>query len=765
MQTLTLPSGFPFPDIGTEISPKDTMFDGRASHYLSVGLSAIQAIEAAMGDSPVPRHILDLPSGHGRVTRALRARFATALITCCDVDHEGALFAARQFGARAVLSSGTFQELDLGDRFDLIWVGSLLTHLSERHARQFLDCLVRHMAPDAFLVMSSHGAYVADRMLSWDYGLGLARARCVVEEHRATGYGFRDYPGGEGYGVSLISRQWIENALQGSPLRLTGYTERGWDDHQDIVVLRLTEEAARSRRSPARLLRQAHAALASRWPGRTSPTDWFEARYSPAPAEKGAAMSTTTDVLDEFDEAWYLTAYPDVAEAVRAEHFASAFEHYRSHGKREGRLPRAQEAATPSGKAAEAADGAVGFDEAAYLEANPDVAESVRNGTLTSGYAHWMASGRAEGRIPPSGYTEGVTFDAEWYAASYHAAAPEIASGRVKDAEEHYQQIGRARGYLPNRYAPRPDNPAGTPSRFGGLWLDHANALDLIQGRLELSEIDEQQAELLQHWVRHGYVILRGAVPEDVIVAAADALVDAYEGRTPGVKFECAAVGGYKPMAWDPAVCTHPAKALDLHWWSPGIRDLIFAPNVRQMLELLFGRRALATQSLSFLRGSAQGYHQDTLYVPYTLPTQFAASWIALEDVTAGAGELMYIEGSHRLPDFLYGGQYKTLWDAQRMVRKGELRAEMQDYSANLERRSKEAGLRSTTFLARRGDVLLWHADLVHGGLPISPDTTRKSVVTHYCPREVAPMTFERGRTSMRNYEGIAWYATGYYDH
>ncbi len=149
--------------------------------------------------------------------------------------------------------------------------------------------------------------------------------------------------------------------------------------------------------------------------------------------------------------------------------------------------------------------------------------------------------------------------------------------------------------------------------------------------------------------------------------------------------------------------------------------------------------------------------------MPYSLPTQFAASWIALEDVTQGAGELTYLEGSHRLPDFLYGGRYKTLWDAQHMVRKNELRAEMEDYSEKLERRGTEAGMPASTFLAKRGDVLIWHADLAHGGLPISPDTTRRSVVTHYCPEEVAPLVFERGRTGVRVHEGVAWYSTGHY--
>ncbi len=408
-------------------------------------------------------------------------------------------------------------------------------------------------------------------------------------------------------------------------------------------------------------------------------------------------------------------------------------------------------------------EAAVGFDEAWYLETYPDVAAAVRSGALPSGLSHWTESGKAEGRIPSPGYTEGERFDAEWYAASYHAAGDDIAAGRAQDAAEHYERIGRFRGYLPNRFAPRPDNPAGIPSRFGGTWLDQGNALDLIQGRLDLGEIDEAQATLLRHWVQHGYVILRGAISEAQAAAAAEDLRRAYDGEMPDVRFECPTVGGYRPVAWDPAVQTQPAKALDLHWWSPAIRNLIFAPPVREVLELIFARRVMASQSLTFLRGSAQGYHQDTLYVPYSLPTQFAASWIALEDVTPGAGELTYLEGSHRLPDFLYGGRYKTLWDAQRMLRKNELRGEMENYSANLERRGLEAGMTPSTFLAKRGDVLIWHADLAHGGLPISPHTTRRSVVTHYCPKEVAPLVLERGRTATRVHEDKAWYLTGYY--
>jgi phytanoyl-CoA hydroxylase len=461
---------------------------------------------------------------------------------------------------------------------------------------------------------------------------------------------------------------------------------------------------------------------------------------------------------DAFDEVYYLEANPDIASAVRDGAFTSAYDHYLQHGRREGRpaAPGARPTGIPGLYSHD-------FDEEWYLTEYPDVAEGVKTGAIASGYSHWLTSGRAEGRIAPPGYDEGTTFDAAWYLATYHAVRHDIETGRARDAQDHYARFGRYRGYLPNAFAPRPDNPAGFASHFGGFWVDQGNARDLIKGRLDLGRITEAEASLLEQWIAQGYVILPQALPADLVDRAAETLQRAYAGAIDGVLFECQTVGGYNPIAWHEAVQTNPAKALDLHWLSQDIRDLIFAHPIRSFLELVFDRRAMAAQSLTFLRGSAQGYHQDTLYVPFSLPTQFIASWVALEDVQPGGGELTYFTGSHRLPERPFANRYKTLWDAQRMLRRNSLREQMQNYSADLERASREANLTADRFMAKKGDVLLWHADLAHGGLPISNTATRSSVVTHYCPEEVAFLSFERGRTARRSHGGKAWYATGYY--
>ena len=84
-----------------------------------------------------------------------------------------------------------------------------------------------------------------------------------------------------------------------------------------------------------------------------------------------------------FDEAWYLTTYPDVAETVRSGSVKSGYDHFIEHGFKEGRVP-----IKPI------------FDEAWYLTTYPDAAEAVRSGRAKSGYDHFIEFGYAEGRKP-----------------------------------------------------------------------------------------------------------------------------------------------------------------------------------------------------------------------------------------------------------------------------------------------------------------------------------------------------------------------------
>jgi SAM-dependent methyltransferase len=316
MRPLILPDGFPYPNLITDLSPQDTMFDGSVEHYLAVGLSALEAIEVATFGAPEPRTILDLPCGFGRVTRMLRARYPEAAITVCDLDRPGVDFSAAAFGAQGVYSVNAFPDLALGGTFDLIWVGSLLTHFSESQTRQFFDFALRHMGPQSRLVVTSHGDYVAARLRTYDYGLGAPAARGLVADYLTQGYGYRGYSGDPFYGVSLAARAWYETLFDGSPLRLAAYLARGWDRHQDVIVIQRAAEASSPVATPV-----------------------FH-RPDIAPPPSGAEQAARdAEGARGFDTAYYRATYPDVAAAVDRGEQPSEIVHYADYGWAEGRHP------------------------------------------------------------------------------------------------------------------------------------------------------------------------------------------------------------------------------------------------------------------------------------------------------------------------------------------------------------------------------------------------------------------------------------------
>src|SRR5262249_27058705 len=126
------PDEYSLANIIRTLDPRDMMFSGNHEHYLSVGLSALAGIDRGLAHRRAPwpvTRILDLPSGYGRITRSLRARFPDSHITVCDTDAAAVEFCVQTFGARGVASRDDIGALDLGDSYDLIWIGSLLTHL------------------------------------------------------------------------------------------------------------------------------------------------------------------------------------------------------------------------------------------------------------------------------------------------------------------------------------------------------------------------------------------------------------------------------------------------------------------------------------------------------------------------------------------------------------------------------------------------------------------------------------------------------------
>ncbi|HJL17569.1 MAG TPA: phytanoyl-CoA dioxygenase family protein [Sandaracinaceae bacterium LLY-WYZ-13_1] len=270
-------------------------------------------------------------------------------------------------------------------------------------------------------------------------------------------------------------------------------------------------------------------------------------------------------------------------------------------------------------------------------------------------------------------------------------------------------------------------------SRFGGLWTDVSNAPEVIAGQRALGWLDPEEGALLEAWVRDGYVILRDAVDRATVDALRRGVEAVWDGGAPGVWAEVHGADGLRFEPARPAHRRERTKLLDLHAHLDAARRAAFARPLRRFLHRVFSRPALAFQSLYFERGVEQPLHRDTAYVRVSSPVEMVAAWIALEPIRAGSGELELYAGSHELPEELFDG---SKW----MPRPWDQLAP-QEYSAQLRRRCEAAGLRYERFIARPGDVLIWAADLVHGGSrDPDPALTRRSLVVHYCPTSAYPI-------------------------
>ncbi len=222
--------------------------------------------------------------------------------------------------------------------------------------------------------------------------------------------------------------------------------------------------------------------------------------------------------------------------------------------------------------------------------------------------------------------------------------------------------------------------------------------------------IPDDLSELKEHFEREGYAVLSGFyTPEttDRINKEIDRLVQTNK----------------KAFA-------HRHKLMFAIDHSPFLRKLGQDCRLCRILDNLLGDEAVLFQSINFDYGSEQDTHSDSIHMTTYPEGGLIAIWIALEDIGEDQGPLHYYPGSHRLPYYLnadYGNEGSWL----RLGSKG-----YDAYEAFIRKKIEESGLKQETFLARKGDVLIWHANLFHGGSPhTNPAKTRRSMVMHYFAR------------------------------
>jgi SAM-dependent methyltransferase len=232
-----------------KISPSDTMFRwDEPRHYAAVGQSARACITAclAAGERRHIHRILDYGCGYGRVLRVLKKEFPEATVTACDVDRGGVDYCVGAFGVEGIYGSTDARELDLDREFDLIWVGSVFTHLDESAWSELLPVLRGALADTGMLIFTTQGPDIASKLRKGelDYGLDRPALESVLREYTDTGFGYgvypnvdrHDYPSAGRYGISVVDPDVVQSLAQRAGLRVVTRIPMGWDHHQDVFA-------------------------------------------------------------------------------------------------------------------------------------------------------------------------------------------------------------------------------------------------------------------------------------------------------------------------------------------------------------------------------------------------------------------------------------------------------------------------------------------------------------------------------------------------
>lgn len=237
--------------------------------------------------------------------------------------------------------------------------------------------------------------------------------------------------------------------------------------------------------------------------------------------------------------------------------------------------------------------------------------------------------------------------------------------------------------------------------------------------RVFSDELSRQRAEFSED----GYLVLPGYFSIEQIDVAMNTIEGALRSRPMEIVVDGLAGGErcFFGQASDPESLNF--KFNDLYLVLNEIRQLALEPRLVELLTtLLGGLIPVLCNTLTLFKGSSQSLHIDSLFMTPQTPHHLIAIWVAFEDVDPAAGPLVYYSGSHRIPLYRF--------------RDGSHHASGEEFPAwtnYIEGEIKRRNLEKKTFLAHKGDVFIWHSDLVHGGSTVlDPGKTRRSLVCHY---------------------------------
>jgi phytanoyl-CoA hydroxylase len=181
-------------------------------------------------------------------------------------------------------------------------------------------------------------------------------------------------------------------------------------------------------------------------------------------------------------------------------------------------------------------------------------------------------------------------------------------------------------------------------------------------------------------------------------------------------------------------VLNREKRLVNFHLFSEASGKIATNPIVMKILDCIFDLEAGVYTSLTFKYGTQQPVHRDTPHFATWPQERFAGVWTALEDINKLAGPLFYHPGAH-----------KFSIDPKKYIEEARVRlpnANIEEqllmaldlYNGEVIRTAPKIS-ESKLIELQKGDTVIWHPELPHGGSAAAdPFLTRWSMVTHCSP-------------------------------
>lgn len=216
--------------LANEVGAQRARFD-----YLRLGHELLRTVEQITDwGFPGEREsisIMEFACGYGRNVRHLVRRFPENNLTVSDVDPEAVAFVTERFGVNGKLSDAEPERLCWDERYDLIIVPSLFSHLPDATFSRWLRFLHGLLTERGVLAFSVHDAHLLpDRDLhrdgQWAGGI-LFSAHSEAASRLDT----------KQYGTSFVTEAYVADQIEtATGARSYGRVPRGFWDFQDVYL-------------------------------------------------------------------------------------------------------------------------------------------------------------------------------------------------------------------------------------------------------------------------------------------------------------------------------------------------------------------------------------------------------------------------------------------------------------------------------------------------------------------------------------------------